>query len=201
MRFVLAVAAVAATLAAATALPAGARVSAPGPQCGGTLWRLMTLSDTAKKSVTWAPTVTTIPDVAKLTAPAKITTARSTSFQKHVWSLSKTIIERYRMASNGEIVLELFDVNTQTYMNAYLEAPQCLPTTARGRGQMLTARNNFLSGCPAPTNDWQMLGATADMSGVGFFNPVRTTMGALKNGAELRPLVSMNITQGCGHFS
>jgi hypothetical protein len=26
-------------------------------------------------------------------------------------------------------------------------------------------------------------------------------MGALKNGAELRPLVSMNITQGCGHFS
>lgn len=201
MRFVLAVAAVAATIAAATALPAGARVSAPGPQCGGTLWKMMTLSDTAKKSVTWAPTATTIPDVSKLTAPAKITTARSNTFQKHVWSLSKTIIERYRMASNGEIVLELFDINTQTYMNAYLEAAPCLPTTARGRGQMLTARNNFLSGCPAPTNDWQMLGATADLSGVGFFNPVKTTMGALKNGAELRPLISMNITQGCGHFS
>ena len=201
MRFVLAVAAVAATIAAATALPAGARVSAPGPQCGGTLWKVMTLSDTAKKTVTWAPTVTTIPDVSKLIAPAKITTARSNSFQKHVWSLSKTIIERYRMASNGEIVLELFDINTQTYMNGYLEAPTCLPTAARGRGQMLTARNNFLSGCPAPTNNWQLLGATADMSGVGFFNPVKTTMGALKNGAELRPLVSMNITQGCGHFA
>jgi len=49
----------------------------------------------------------------------------------------------------GEIVLELFDINTQTYMNAYLEAASCLPTAARGRGQMLTARNNFLSGCPA----------------------------------------------------
>ena len=86
-------------------------------------------------------------------------------------------------------------------MNAYLEASSCLPTTARGRGQMLTARNNFLSGCPAPTNDWQMLGATADLSGIGFFNPVKTTMGALKNGAELRPLVGLNITQGCGRFS
>lgn len=200
MRFVLAAAAVAATVTAATALPAGARVAAPGPQCGGTLWKVMTLSDLGKKSVTWAPSGTTIPDVAKLTAPAKITTARSTAFQKHVWSLTKTIIERYRVASNGEIVLELFDVPTQTYMNAYLESPSCLLTTARGRGQMVAARNAFLSGCPAPTNDWQLLGATADLSGVGFFNPVKTTMGALKNGAELRPLLSVNITQGCGKF-
>ena len=65
---------------------------------------------------------------------------------------------------------------------------------------MIAARNNFLSGCPAPTNDWQMLGATADLAGVGFFNPVKTTMGALKNGAELRPLLSVIISQGCGHF-
>ena len=201
MRFVLAVAAVAATIAAATALPAGARVSAPGPQCGGTLWKVMTLSDTAKKTVTWAPTVTTIPDISKLTAPAKITTARSNSFVKHVWQLNKVVIERFHMASNGEIVLELFDINTQTYMNAYLEAASCLPSTTRGRGQLLKARSDFLQGCPAPTNDWQMLGATADLSGVGFFNPVKTTLGALKNGAELRPLTAMNITQGCGHFS
>jgi hypothetical protein len=200
MRLVRAAAAALAALTAAFALPAGARVAAPGPQCGGTLWKLMTLSDTGKKSVTWAPTATTVPDIAKLTAPAKITAARTTPFQKHVWSLT-AIVERYRMASNGEIVLELFDVPTSTYMNAYLPSPSCLPTTARGRGQMVTARNNFLSGCPAPTNDWQMLGATANVSGVGFFNPVKTTMGALKNGAELRPLVSMNITQGCGHFS
>jgi hypothetical protein len=158
----------------------------------------MTLSDTAKKSVTWAPTATTIPDIAKVTAPAKITTARGTSFQKHVWSLGKAVIERYRMASNGEIVLELFDIQSSTYMNAYLESPSCLPTTARGRGQMIAARNAFLSGCPAPTKDWQMLGATADLSGVGYFNPVKTTMGALQNGAELRPLVSFAITQGCG---
>jgi hypothetical protein len=29
---------------------------------------------------------------------------------------------------------------------------------------------------------------------------VKTTAGAQKNGAELRPLVSLSITQGCGKF-
>jgi hypothetical protein len=65
---------------------------------------------------------------------------------------------------------------------------------------MLAARNSFMSACPAVTNDWQLLGATADMTGVGFWNPVKTTMGALKNGAELRPLTALTITQGCGKY-
>ncbi len=199
MRFVLVAAATLAALTAVFAFPAGAQVSAPGPQCGGTLWKLMTLSDTGKSAVHWAPSATSIPDIAKLSAPAKITAARSSAFQKQVWKLT-AVIERYRIASNGEIVLELFDIPTSTYMNAYLPSSQCLPSKARGRAQMLAARNGFLKQCPAATGDWQMLGATADVSGVGFWNPVKTTLGALKNGAELRPLLGLNITQGCGKF-
>jgi hypothetical protein len=38
------------------------------------------------------------------------------------------------------------------------------------------------------------------LTGVGFWNPVKTTPGALKNGAELRPLTALSITQGCGKF-
>jgi len=93
------------------------------------------------------------------------------------------------MASNGEIVFQLFDIPSSTYMNAYMPAPQCLPTAARGRAQLLATRNAFMKQCPPVTNQWQPLGATANLSGVGFFNPVKTTAGALKNGAELRPLV------------
>ena len=199
MRFVLTAAAALIAVVAALATPAGARVDVPGPQCGGTLWKLMTLSDTAKTSVKWSPVATTIPDIAKLTAPAKISLARSNVFQKQVWSLT-AIIDRYRMASNGEIVLELFDIPSSTYMNAYMPSPQCLPTTARGRAQMLAARNGFMKQCPAVTTDWQPLGATAQLTGVGFFNPVKTTLGAAKNGAELRPLVGLTIMQGCGKF-
>ena len=43
-----------------------------------------------------------------------------------------------------------------------------------------------------------MLGATAKLTGVGFWNPVKTTMGALANGAELRPLVGFQLVNGCG---
>jgi hypothetical protein len=199
MRFVLAAAAALAALTAAFAFPAGAHVAAPGPQCGGTLWKLMTLSDTGKSAVHWAPTATTLPDIAKLSAPAKITAARTSAFQKQVWKIT-AVIERYRMASNGEIVFQLFDIPTSTYMNAYMPSPQCLPSKARGRAQMLAARNTFQKDCPAVTGNWQMLGATADLTGVGFWNPVKTTIGALKNGAELRPLLDVKITQGCGHF-
>jgi hypothetical protein len=199
MRFALIATAALVACVAAFAGPARAHVQSPGPQCGGTLWKQMTLSDTGKTAVAWSPSQTSIPDIAKLFAPAKITTARSTAFQKHVWGM-RTIIERYRVASNGELVLQLFDVPSSTYMNAYLPAASCLPTKARGRAQMLAARASFMKECPAPTTDWQMLGATADLAGVGFFNPVKTTLGALKNGAELRPLVNLKITQGCGHF-
>jgi hypothetical protein len=198
MRFVLAAAATVAALTA-VAIPANARVAAPGPQCGGTLWKLMTLSDTGKNTVKWVTTPTSVPDIAKLTAPAKITTARSTTFQKNNWKVT-SIIQAVRMASNGELVLQLFDVQTSTYMNAYLPAPQCLPTAARGRTQLLAARNVFMKECPAVTNQWQPVGATAELSGVGFWNPVKTTAGALKNGAELRPVTGLKITQGCGHF-
>src|SRR5712671_5706127 len=199
MRFVLVAAAALAALTAAFALPAGAHVSTPGPQCGGTLWKMMTLSDTGKTAVHWAPTATTISDIAKLSAPAKITTARSSAFQKQVWQLT-AVIQSYRQASNGEIVFQLFDINSSLYMNAYMPSSSCLPTKARGRAQMLGARNAFLKQCPAPTANWQPLGATAEITGVGFWNSVKTTAGAAKNGAELRPLLDVNITQGCGKF-
>jgi hypothetical protein len=194
MRVVLAAAV--ATVAAAFAAQAGA--AAPGPQCGGSLWKQMTLVDS--KGINWNPEVTTIGDIAKLTAPARITASRTTSFQKKVWKLNDVVIERYRMASNGELVFELYDVPSNTYMNAYVPGTGCMTTNATIHKALVKARNGFLNHCPAPTNDWQMLGAHAVIFGVGFWNPVTSTMGALKSGAELRPLVGLTITQGCGKF-
>lgn len=199
MRFVLAAAAALAALTAAFAAPAGAHVdSSPGPQCGGTLWKLMTLSDTGKSAVHWSPAATSISDIAKLTAPKKVTTAR-TSFEKQVWGFT-TVLQAWRIQSNGELAFQLFDVPTSTYMNAYLPSPSCLPSTARGRAQIVATRNTVLSKCGAAPATWQPLGATVNLTGVGFWNPVKTTAGAAKNGAELRPLLSVNITQGCGVF-
>src|SRR5881227_3424509 len=78
------VVAVAASIVAGVFAHAGS--AAPGPQCGGTLWKMMTLADNGA-SVNWNPSVTTVGDIAKLVAPAKVTPARTTAFQKRVWKL------------------------------------------------------------------------------------------------------------------
>ena len=198
MRLVVTAAAAAAVLAALTAAPAGAHVDAkPGPWCGGSLWKLMTLSDTARRSVKWAAVPTTLPDIAKLAAPARIPASRGTAFEKQVWQV-QAVIERYRVASSGEIVMQLFDIPSALYMNAYMPNPKCLPSTARGRAQMLAARNAFTKACPAPKAAWQLLGATVKLTGVGFWNPAKSTLGALPSGAELRPLVGFELVSGCG---
>jgi len=183
--------------ALAAALFANAAAAKPGPQCGGSLWKEMTLADNGK-GVNWNPAATTVGDIAKLTAPSRITASRTTAFQKKVWKMDDVVIDRYRLASNGEIVLRLYDVASATYMNAYLPSTACMTPNATLHKAMVNARNGLVKHCPAPTSDWQLVGAHAALFGVGFWNPVKTTPGALANGAELRPLVGLTITQGCG---
>lgn len=186
--------ALAAALAAqATAAPVG---SFAGPQCGGTRWRLMTLSDATRSKVAMAPKPTTIGDLAKLVGPKRFSTSRTSSFDRTNWQLS-VVVDRFRMASNGEIVLILFDRNTGAYMNAYLPAAPCLPSTTRGRAGILAARAAF-GKCGAAGADWTPLGASVELTGVGFWNPAKSTRGALPNGAELRPVTSLKIVSGCG---
>jgi hypothetical protein len=173
-----------------------APAAAPGPWCGGTLWKLMTLNDAARSAVKWTPATTSIADVAKLPAPAKVPGARTTPFQKQVWSVT-AVVDQYRMQSNGEIALVLFDTATSTYMDAYLPNPKCLAKTARGRTATVGARI-ALGRCPAPQGGWQPLGATVRLTGVGFWNPLHTTKGALPTGAELRPVTGLTVLSGCG---
>jgi hypothetical protein len=187
---------IAAALAAVATHGAGAHVS-PGSWCGGPTWRLMNLSDPDRKMVRFDRLPTTVPDIAKLQTPQVIGTRRTTNFQRHTWRLH-AVIDRYRIASNGEIVLVLFDIPSGKYMDAYLPNPHCLGPRARDRTGMIAARNELTGHCPKPTAQWQLLGATVDISGVGFWNPVHTTRGALPNGAELRPLTNLSIVSGCG---
>jgi hypothetical protein len=140
------------------------------------------------------------PSLAKMPAqpsPERIPTARSTSFQRQVWRV-RTVVDRYRIASNGEIVLVLFSIDSGQYMNAYLANPVCLGPKARDRTGMIAARRELTAHCPAATSEWKLLGVTVDLGGVGFWNPTHVTRGALPNGAELRPLTNFKIISGCG---
>jgi len=186
------------TVCAFAATAQGGRAKeAPGTWCGGTLWRLMTLSDAQRRSVVLRGTPTSIADIAKRTAPGRTPQSRATSFQRHVWRM-RAVIDRYRIASNGEIVLILYSIDSAQYMNAYLPNPRCLGPRARDRTGMIAARRQLTSQCPLVTPSWELLGITVELAGVGFWNPTRATRGALANGAELRPLTNFKIVNGCG---
>jgi len=83
-------------------------------------------------------------------------------------------------------------------MDAYLPAKQCLGGAARDRASILAARNELTSRCPKVTPAWQLVGITVELTGVGFWNPITSTRGALPNGAELRPVTSLKVIAGCG---
>jgi hypothetical protein len=157
----------------------------------------MTLSDPQRTSVDLHGTPTSIADIAKLEPPARAPATRATQFQRRVWRL-RTVIDRYRIASNGEIVLSLYSIDSAQYMNAYLPNPNCLGPRARDRTGMIAARKELTSRCPAVKPSWELLGITVELAGVGFWNPSRATRGALPNGGELRPLTNFRIVSGCG---
>jgi hypothetical protein len=157
----------------------------------------MTLSDAQRHAVDLHAKRTTIGAIAKLATPNRIVPARTTAFQRQVWSVH-AVVDRYRIASNGEVVLILFSIDTGQYMDAYLPNPRCLGPRARNRTGMIAARKEFMSHCAPVTALWQLLGTTVDVAGVGFWNPSTTTRGALRNGAELRPLTNLSVVSGCG---
>ena len=191
--------ALAAAAACVLAAPASSRPRdlPPGSWCGGALWKLMTLSDPMRQTVDLQGTPTSIADIAKLEPPARTPQSRSTPFQRHVWRM-RTVVDRYRVASNGEIVLILFSIDSAQYMDAYLPNPHCLGPNARDRTGMIAARKQLTSRCPRVTAPWLLVGLTVDIGGVGFWNPNRDTRGALSNGAELRPVTNLKIVNGCG---
>ena len=208
MKRVAIVAALAASLAVVVASPAGARHSSrtapvPGTWCGGTHWKLMTVSDATRYVVYPAAAPTSIPAIAGFVPPKRLVASRGTSwgagFEAQIWQLS-LVIERYRVQSNGEIALELYDIPSSMYMNAYLPNPKCLSSRTLFRSQILAARKAFTNACAQATPAWQILGASVTLTGVGYWNSAKTTLGALGNGAELRPVTGLTIINGCGHF-
>jgi hypothetical protein len=171
------------------------RLQGPGTVCGGTLWRLMNLSDVDRMKVNLHPRETTIAALAALRDPRSIVPRRTTAFQRQVWQM-RAVVDRYRIASNGEIILILYSIDTGQFMDAYLPSLPCLVRRVRDRTGMLSARSQWTSRCPRATGAWRLIGVTVQIGGVGYWNPVRTTRGALANGAELRPVTNLRIVSG-----
>ena len=189
---------IALVLLAATAFAAAAAGrDSSGPtasRCGGELWRLKTLSDSARQAVVLNPTGTTIAAIGERPFPRPLPRLRQTAFQKHAWQVVAQIT-KYRVESEG-VRLELYD--HESYLNAVIPTPDCLSNAARARNDMASAFKLFTGQCGHPgTNDWQSLGAIVYVRGVGFWSQRRSLRGAARNGAELHPVTGLRIVAGC----
>jgi hypothetical protein len=184
-------------LAATAFAAAAAGRDSSGPtasRCGGELWRLKTLSDSARQVVVLNPTGTTIAAIGERPFPRPLPRLRQTAFQKHAWQVVAQIT-KYRVESDG-VRLELYD--HESYLNAVIPTPDCLSNATRARNDMAAAFKLFTGRCGHPaTGDWQSLGAIVYVRGVGFWSQRRSLRGAARNGAELHPVTGLRIVAGC----
>jgi hypothetical protein len=161
-------------------------------RCGGSLWRMKTLSDPQRKLVRLTPATTTIGGIGKRPHPRLVPSTRRTRFQRQVWNVVSQITQ-YRLEPGG-VRLVLFDAGS--YVNAVIPVPNCLSAITRARGQISLAWKTFAE-CARPTGDWQSLGAVAYVGGAGFWGPRGQGRGPAPNGAELHPVTSIRIVAGC----
>jgi hypothetical protein len=187
----------AAFLIAATAAAAAANTrstaSPSAARCGGSQWRLMTLSDAGRASVRLVPASTTIAAIAKRPPPGRAPVTRRTPFQRQTWEVVAQLTT-FKLERGG-IRLVLFDSNS--YMNAVIPTPTCA-SRSRVRRQIERAWKQFNADCARAKTDWQPLGAIVYVQGVGFWGPHQQgSRGAAPNGAELHPVTGLRIVSGC----
>jgi hypothetical protein len=174
-------------------------------RCGGTLWRMKTMSDIQRRSVRLIPAGTEIGAISKRPYPRPTPRRRRTPYQRQTWEVVAQVTN-YRTEAGGGIRLILFDAGT--YMNAVIPAPSCLSARTRGRAQIAAAWRHFVVDCGTPRLDWQPLGAIVYIHGVGFWSqrsrPRRggarngaDRRGGARNGAELHPVTGFRIVAGC----
>jgi hypothetical protein len=172
---------------AASAAPSAAR-------CGGPLWRMKTLSDIQRRSVTLAPRPTTIGAIQQRGMPRPTPVHRRTPFQRQTWQIGAQIT-RYWIDGTA-LRLQLWDHGT--YMNAVIPSPSCLTSRTRARAAIVRVWNFFTGNCGRPTHFAQPLGAVATVTGIGFWSQHRTRHGEAPNGAELQPVTGLRPVAGCG---
>lgn len=188
----------AATVTAATVHAARGHRSAgntpTAARCGGALWRMKTLSDPGRYSVTLASRPTTIGAIQQRGVPRPTPIRRKTPFQRQTW-LVPAQITRYWL-DGTELRLQLFD--DHSYMNAVLPAPSCLPATSRARAAIIATWQFFMGRCGHPTHFAQPLGAVVLVRGIGYWSQHHTRHGESPNGAELQPVTGLRAVSGCG---
>lgn len=187
-----AAAALAIAAATAAARPEALGSGPSASRCGGSLWRLRTLSDTSRARVNMNARVSSVAALAAMAAPGRSPSSRD-AFERQAYQVTAQVV-KFRSDSAG---LHLVLFKDDAYMLATLPSASCLPSSARARSVMVATRKWFERNCGQSSGSWRNLGAVVRVTGVGFWGS-KSAPSAAANGAELAPVFGMNPVAGCG---
>jgi hypothetical protein len=162
--------------------------------CGGSTWRLKTFSDPQRRQVDVKSESTTLHDILARRGPGRAIARRATGFQLQAWGVYAQIT-KYRMDETGSVRLVLYDDNA--YMNAVIPSPACLSARTRDRADIVAAWRLFTTKCGKPDATWQSFGGILHVSGIGFWTDKQQLRGTAPNGAELHPVIGLQVVAGC----
>jgi hypothetical protein len=95
----------------------------------------------------------------------------------------------YKLEDDSDIHVVIRRLHGHGTMIVELPAKSCIPGQARARHRMIRARTAFISRFGAPTTDWEHLGVTGVITGVGFFDTPHGQTGIAPNAIELHPVI------------
>jgi hypothetical protein len=161
--------------------------------CGGSTWRLGTLSDQDRSKVALTPRSTTIGAIVARGTPQPLPRRRTTPFQRQTWQVPAEIAE-FHLTGN---VVHLTLSDQKVYLDAAIPAPSCLSSSSRARSAIINTWTKLTSDCRLhPTDHSQSLGWVAYVTGVGAWTASRGH-GSAPNGAALSPVTGLRIVAGC----
>lgn len=166
-----------------------------GSACGVERWRVKTLADSTAGLVNLTPHATTVPQLARLVAPATLGyTTRARGPETAVYTLRVRLVA-FAQEDDSDIHLVVADPRSGATMIVEFPAEYCtLTAKAPLRAQMRAARQALVRACGAASDRFRSLRGTATVTGVGFFDAMHGQRGVAPNGIELHPALAFSGT-------
>lgn len=191
-------AAILASVAAGTARPG----TATRTLCGNERWNVKMLLDPAATRIDFAPRATTVESLRALPRPPDVTTTspRLVPVEFRTYSLHVKLVAVRRTASLDTQLAVQGKTPGSTMVISFPDTHACLPNPGPHGGDIHSATDGLNADCgPAiPFDHWTRLHGTADVAGVGFWEPRHTTptKWSAPNGLTLHPALSF-YAHGC----
>lgn len=164
-------------------------------QCGVDRWTIKTGTDTAAKSISMMPTITTTTELVRLASPTiTSTTPRTAPTETKLFALRDVKIQLARLESDSDYHLVL--AQGPYTMIAEVPFPGCVNASSPWYC-LITRARAAVDAKIQVTTVGSNPGLVASIVGVGFFDDEHAQTGAAPNQIELHAVLAICFGEGC----